>query len=235
MARVEIIAEVASNHGGNLDLAIEFIQQFAVSGADTIKFQHINPLHLRAGDPQTVWFNRCAFTEEEWWHLRAACARENVGFLLTAFHALDVPMVRALSDRMKVGSGEAGEQSLAKAIHKARFDEVIVSHGLTGEMLNYGAPTVRLGCVTRYPAPSGIAYAALCNDPSLDGWSDHAVGLDECKAAIVAGAKVIETHVQLPNQARPPRAFEKTVDQIRELREFTDEDAEAKFVGRWQA
>jgi N-acetylneuraminate synthase len=235
MAKVEIIAEVATNHGGDLGLAWRFIRECAKAGVDTVKFQMTRWHHLRMDDAQSKWFWQAQLPDRELRTLSAMCADSGVGFLLTAYHADDVAFVREVSPRIKVGSGEAGEVSVAKAIKAAGFAEVLVSYGIGGpRMLLYGAPTQRLACVSRYPAPPGIAYAALTDHRyAFDGWSDHAIGLSECQAAIVAGARIVEVHVQLPGQARPARPFEKTMDELRQLREFANEDPK-RFLGRWQ-
>jgi sialic acid synthase SpsE len=65
------------------------------------------------------------------------------------------------------------------------------------------------------------------------GWSDHCVGMEICKKAIFKGARIIEKHVSLPEQPRPKRAFEATVDEFKELRAFANDDP-ARFIGRWQ-
>jgi len=235
---VEIIAEVATGHGGDLGLAWKFVRECAKAGVDTVKFQLTRWQDLRPEDVQFHWFQRSELSLGAFAAIKEMCEDSGVGFLLTAFNAERVAEVRDLGcTRIKVGSGEAGEPALARAIRKACFREVIVSMGLTQRQLIYGAPTRFLGCVTRYPAPPGIAYAMLHSqgnrDPLFDGWSDHSVGLDECKAAVVAGARILEVHVQLEGQARPRRPFEKTMAELRELRDFAREDPK-RFLGRWQ-
>jgi len=92
-------------------------------------------------------------------------------------------------------------------------------------------------CLSRYPTPAACArssygpigrYGAYHN-----GWSDHCVGLEGCYTALMCGATIIEKHVQLPNQARPPKPFEATMDELKQLRAFADEDPQ-RFIGRWQ-
>jgi len=231
---VEIIAEVATNHGGDLGAAWRFVRECAKAGVDTVKFQLIRWEDLRPEDVQFHWFQRSELSLATFATIKEMCEDSGVGFLLTAFNAKRVAEVRDLGcSRIKVGSGEAGEVGLARAIRGAGFEEVLVSMGLSERQLLYGAPTRFLGCVTRYPAPPGIAYATLAANPELAGWSDHSEGLDECKAAVVAGARILEMHVQLPGQKRPPRPFEKTMEELRELREFCNENPQ-RFLGRWQ-
>lgn len=255
---VELIAEVSSNPGGSLELAKEFIQRFAAAGADLIKFQHTRVVHLAKSDPQYDWFQRAEFSAEQFMELKATCEAEGVKFLTTVYHADDVPEVASLGlQAIKIGSGEAREQGLAAAIRATPIPRVIIGLGLCDQdpdgtawlqqevransvyqpILERSTQTaVFLGCLTRYPAPLGWAREIVAPHgyPRVGvGWSDHSIGLGECQSAILAGATVIECHVQLPNQARPPKAFEKTVEEFTALRQFADEDCE-RWIGRWQ-
>lgn len=250
---VEIIAEVATNHGGSVHLAKDFIWRCAEAGADWVKFQHTRVRHLRRNDPQYKWFLRAEFSCEQFAELKAECELAGTKFLTTVYHWTDVPEVESLGvQAVKIGSGEAGELALAEAVMVTTIPRVFVSLGLTNNN-PYESYFVRdkwanrdlvfLGCVTRYPAPAGIAanvlrghsvtWATTGPSWSVSGWSDHAIGLGECEAAIVGGATVIEKHVCLPHQARSVQPWEATVAQIKQLRAFADEDPQ-RFIGRWQ-
>lgn len=240
---VELIAEVSSNHGGDLGLAKEFIWRFAEAGADWIKFQTTRVQHLRPDDPQYAWFQRAELSDDAHHELKAECEKAGVQFLTTVYHRDEVPLVRALSDVVKVGSGEAHELALARAIEDAGFRRVIVGCGVTpapAAALDATRLTCRvdyLRAVTRYPCPAGLAHYDYVPYRSLHqycGWSDHAAGLEGCQIAIAEGARVIEKHVCLPHQARPVKPWEATVEEFKALRAFADEDP-TRFLGRWQA
>ena len=235
-SRVEIIAELSTNHGGDVGLALQFIKAFSPI-VDTIKIQSHRVAHLQPTDPQFEWMRSSQLKDEHHFKILGACQDAGVQFLTTIFNTAEVDLVARLGcQRVKIGSGEAGNVELAKAVHAAGL-RALVSTGITPVgMTAFEGYRYRqfLGCVTRYPAPAGIAYAMLTNNPQLSGFSDHSIGLDECKAAIVAGAKIIECHVQLPNQARPVRSFEKSVAAMRELRDFADDDT-SRFIKRWQS
>jgi sialic acid synthase SpsE len=163
----------------------------------------------------------------------------------------DVPEVASLGlEAVKVGSGEARDLSLARSV-QATAMRVIVALGLCENNPYQSAfcrddwPNVQfLATATRYPAPIGLAsqfisakrigWATTGPWHDISGWSDHAIGLSECQAAIVCGATLIEKHVQFPTQARPCQPWEATVDEFKQLRAFADEKPE-RFLGRWQA
>lgn len=231
----EVIAECSTNHGGSVALAKEFIDAFSPY-VDTVKFQLTRVAHLRAADPQYEWFTQAELTLDQFAELKAACEKAGVSFLLTVYNAADVWEVARLGcNRVKIGSGEAGEWALRREIAERGLHPIVSCglirpHRVDSPVLG---SAIYLGCCTRYPAPQGLA-AAYMRSGHYDGWSDHAVGLDELKAAICCGAKVVETHVQLPNQARPARSFEKTATEMAELRRFVGDNPK-RFLGRWQA
>ncbi len=236
---IELIAEASTGHGGDIALAKEFIHAFAEAGANFVKFQHTRVKHLRPDDPQYEWFRQCEMTVEQFAELNAECERAGTQFLTTVYHAADVPEVASLGlTTIKIGSGEAMEKDLATAVTVYRFPRIMVGCGLCqpSEIAFSGAaPRVdRLKCVTRYPAPSFVAHGFYGVGNPWTGYSDHSIGLDGCCIAILEGATIIETHVQLPRrQARDPKPFEKTVQEFRQLRAFADEDP-TRFIGRWQ-
>ena len=238
---VELIAEVASGHGGDLALAKEFIHRFADAGADWVKFQTTRVKHLRPDDPQYAWFERAELSNDAHFELQAECATAGVKFLTTVYHPDEVPFLASLGlEAIKIGSGEAAEIPLAQAVRAARFPRVMVALGITRlptRSAFYGHGIEFFRCLTRYPCPA--SWAATSYGPVSTfgdeqcGWSDHCVGLEGCYTALVRGARIIEKHVQLDGQARPPRAYEATVQEFRELRRFADDDP-TRFMGRWQ-
>lgn len=236
MSKVELIAEVSSNHGGDLALAKEFIWRFAEAGADWVKFQTTRVKHLSPADPQYAWFQQAEVSDEAHVELKAECQKAGVKFLTTVYNVAEVPMLAALGlEAVKVGSGEAREAALLDALVEQTNGLIIVSDGIVPRLFRYHElwPRVRtLKCISRYPAPHGM----VPQDFGLrehDGWSDHCVGLESCHVAILRGASIIEKHVCLPHQARPVKPYEATVEEFKQLRAFADEDPQ-RFLGRWQ-
>lgn len=227
---VELIAEVSTNHGGDLALAKAFISRFAEAGADWVKFQTTRVRHLRRDDPQYDWFTRAELSDDAHAELIEACRDAGTQFLTTIFHEDEIPLVRRLGlTTIKVGSGESADPRFMDAVQSAGFARVMASDGL-GDAC--GLSLDRLRCITRYPAPHGLVPDRF--GERYQGWSDHCVGLESCHVAIVRGARIIEKHVCLPDQARPVRAFEASVEDFRTLRAFADDDP-TRFLRRWRA
>lgn len=236
---VELIAEVSSNHGGSLSLAKEFVHAFAEAGADWVKFQTTRVKHLNPADPQYAWFQQAELSYDAHEALIDECRKRKVKFLTTIYNPAEVRLLIALGVRaVKIGSGEANDESLKLGIweHRTWFDRMFISRGMD----HWVQPSVpssmeMLRCVTAYPAPLS-ACAQVPYDPhGLEvGWSDHCVGLDACKGAILMGARVIEKHVQLDGQARPSKPYEATTREFYELRRFADDEQPSRFLDRWQ-
>lgn len=236
MNKVELIAECSSNHGGDISLAKAFIHQYAEAGADWIKFQSYQVRTLRPGDPQRDWLAAAELSDDAHHILKAECEQAGVQFLTTVFHASRVPFLKTLQmPAIKVGSGEAAEMSVVDAV-SGGWPCIFVSTGISPPNVlsawDGRASGVRyFRCVSRYPCPSEAAYQQYFN--RRVGWSDHCVGLEGCRVAIMGGARIIEKHVSLPQQKRERRSFEATVNDFKELRAFADDDP-AQFIGRWQ-
>jgi sialic acid synthase SpsE len=236
---MEIIAEVASNHGGDLALARQFIRRFADAGAHPIKFQATRVRHLRPDDPQHAWFTQAELADEDFATLKADCAAAGVGFLLTIYHKDDVALLQALGcTRVKLGAGEWSNGELFDALEGYAIVRSVPFHALGQVALGYATTGPWHDClatVTRYPAPRRACEAAIQRmmDGLHSGYSDHSIGTEMAEWAIDCGAQIIEKHVQMDGQARPPKAFEATADEIRRLRRYVDDGPE-RFTGRWQ-
>ena len=93
--RVFVIAEAGMNHDGSLGNAIRMAEVAAEAGADAVKFQlHDAEAETTRDAPsppyfqhETRWeyFQRTAFTDEEWRTLKAACDAAGIEFLCAPF------------------------------------------------------------------------------------------------------------------------------------------------------
>lgn len=232
---VELIAEVASSHGGDRGLMEAFIAQCAEAGADWVKFQSYQVKTLRPHDAQREWLAKAELSDDDHHFLIATCARYKVKFLTTVFHHSRVPFLATLGlEAIKIGSGEAGEVTLAKAVRAAAFPRVFVSMGLENGWEPWRSDAEFFRCVSRYPCPSTLALPGkYAYGPPYMGWSDHCVGVDGCHLAIMHGARIIEKHVQIEHQARSGRPWEATMSELKQIRQFADADPES-YRGRWQ-
>src|SRR5918994_1203825 len=92
---VFVIAEAGMNHDGSLGNAIRLAEVAAECGADAVKFQlHDAGAESTRDAPsppyfqhESRWdyFQRTAFTDEQWATLKAACEAAGIEFLCSAF------------------------------------------------------------------------------------------------------------------------------------------------------
>jgi N-acetylneuraminate synthase len=203
-----------------------------------VKFQLTRIRHLQPSDRQYAWFQKAEFSLEQFRELKQHCEDRGKQFLVTVYHADDMAEVRELGcQRVKIGSGEAGNVALAQAVGPQSSTPMVplVSCGIFRQSFHLWPNGIFLACESRYPSPRGIAPVCFLRGSYYTGWSDHSIGIEECQSAISLGAQIIECHVKLPHQKRPSQSWEKSCHEIQALRRYADYDAESLYAERWQA
>ena len=234
MARTQIIAEVASNHGGDLDLAKQFIRAAAEHGADVVKFQSWQARHMSKDDAQYDWFVKSELSDEAHLELMDECRTRGVQFMTTCFDVRRVEFLATLGlQDIKVGSADTASYRMLKAL-RSRFPHVILSTGMATDqevqtscaILAGGAFTL-MHTVSLYPTPPERAHLRRLRwletlSPSI-GYSDHLVGLDAMKQAVDYGVRYVEKHLCL-SRSGPGRVspWDMTPADIEELRTFAE-------------
>jgi N,N'-diacetyllegionaminate synthase len=230
---VYVIAEIGSNHDGDLDQAGRLIQAAADAGADAAKFQFYRADKLYPGK----------ITEgaiPDWWlpELKARCHNEGVEFLCSVF---DLETLYAYLEvepaGVKIASPEATNDEL---LHAASCLPMIVSTGaldwagcdqVNRVLAGHAAEYVLLHCVSAYPAVPADVHLAVIPEMARRynvpiGFSDHT--LNSCMAPVVAaslGACLIEKHLTLSRHlvgpdhsfALEPGEFQMMVDAVRQV------------------
>src|SRR5215831_3349703 len=117
--RTQIIAEVTSNHGGDMTLAREFIKRAADAGADFVKFQSWRASTVRGGaaDPQYDWFVKAELSDADHHVLIEECDRHGIRFLTTCFDIGRVEFLASLGmPAIKVGSPDLTSRRMLEAL-----------------------------------------------------------------------------------------------------------------------
>ena len=124
-----IIAEIGSVHDGDIKKAIALIKSASNSGADLIKFQmHIadeetlidapSPSYFKK-EKRYDYFERTAFSLEEWKKIKKFCEKLGREFLCSPFSEKAIDHLEALKvKRYKVPSGELTNISLLEKLKK---------------------------------------------------------------------------------------------------------------------
>lgn len=229
-----IIAEVGSNHDGDLDRARELIGDAAEAGADCAKFQLYRADKLYPGTvtPGAV--------PDEWLpELKSACHEAGVEFMCSIF-CFDTlaAYMRVAPAAIKIASPEATKTGLLMVARDMGVPVLASTGAMTLSQVKAAASTLRymsgdfalLHCVSAYPASlSELNLGAIrtiehaCRVPV--GFSDHT--LDDVTVpslAVAAGACIIEKHLTWSRDAvgadhpfaLEPAEFAAMVEAIRE-------------------
>ena len=214
--QTKIIAEIGTNHEGNLNLAIKMIEEFAKAGADIIKFQSFVVEDMIS--PTKPYYEKMKKLEikKDWYpKLIKACEENNVKFLSTAtsFKSLQW-MEEADATMYKVASGNATHTPIIDKLIEIN-KPIILSLGLLEfneiiELVQYFKSKhfnklSLLHCHVQYPTP--IEKANLDNifilreifekEKITIGYSDHTTSTLIPALAVSKGAQIIEKHVYL--------------------------------------
>lgn len=248
MTAVTLIAEIGSNHDGDLDTAKRYIAAAARSGAHVAKFQSLSREGLiapRILDPQTGEIvdnpKYAAFGNQglsEAWHyaLKACCDENGIEFMSTPFSLDAVDLLEDVGvSRYKIASGDMTFRALQKRVAETG-KPVIQSTGASyldevedtvGFLRAAGCDDLTvLHCTATYPpAWDDMNLNALttlkARFPDLVlGLSDHSPGALAPIAAVTLGARMVEKHVTFDRTSPgPDHPFAMEMDEFAQLAE----------------
>lgn len=257
-----IIAEAATNHNGDLALAMEMVHAAKEAGADMIKFQSWQISKMPPDNPAYETMKPKQLSDEDHFKLIDECRESEIGFLTTCFDLDRIGFLSSLGIKtIKVASTDVGSISMLKQL-RGSFDHIILSTGMSYkdevskavDILKTGDFTL-LHCVSIYPTPPEKANMAridwLRQFTEKVGYSDHTFGNTAAKIAVAMGASVIEKHFTLKRD--PDNVFSNMSalpDDIKEICDFAEEykkmigveepemtddeiSAREQFIGRW--
>ncbi len=247
--RTEVIVEIGNSHDGSLGMAKCFIDMAKSAGADVVKFQmHIAEFESSDLDDFRVQFsdqdrtridywNRVAFTSEQWQLISNYCDSQDIEFLCTPFSIEAAEILTRMTSikRWKVGSGDAVNFPLIDFLASTKLP-LIISTGLIswGELQVLKDRLVRLGawsrttlmhCVSQYPTPlqnSGMNIIGELKELGcFVGLSDHSGNLSPSLMAISRGISLLEVHLTPhPLFFGPDVSSSLTTEQIRIISDF---------------
>ena len=228
--RCFVMGEVALTHDGSLGLAHAFVDAIAEAGADGVKFQmHIAEAESTPAEPFRVKFSRqdatrydywqrMAFTPDEWQGLADHCRERGVAFVCSPFSIEAVDVLERIGQPFwKVASGEIGHLSLLDRMI-ATGQPIVISSGMS-PLAETDAAVARiraagnqvgvLQCTTAYPCPPeqiGLNLIPVFRE-RFGGWvglSDHSATIYPGLAAATLGIDILELHVTLSREMFGP-------------------------------
>ena len=222
-----VIAEAATNHEGDIEVAKKIITAAACSGADYIKFQSSDIETMPRDHPHRKKMSNKVLSNEDHYELLEECKINKIKFLTTCFDWRRIQFLKKLSDQypefdtIKVASTDTGSNKMLKLLRDA-FGQIILSTGMSYldeiesaiKILNSDNKSfILMHCVSNYPTSIENAnlkriftirkLAKKITNKDIDiGYSDHTLGNDAVKIAMSMGAKIIEKHFTLKKDSK---------------------------------
>ena len=178
--KVTIIAEAGVNHNGELEKAIQLIDEAALAGADYVKFQSfkaeslVNKTAQKAdyqkknmqgeGDTQLEMLKQLEFQDDWYPLLMQRCRDKNIKFLSTGFDLDSLELLKDKIDFYKIPSGEITNLPYLEKVAQLGLP-IVMSTGMAtllevkeamNVLVNNGAhreDITILHCNTEYPTP----------------------------------------------------------------------------------
>lgn len=213
-----IIVDIGSTHGGSEKECFKAIDNAAAAGIKDVKFQLLEPEHLKNGNIEikrdwlrhlvrhgktlgvnvfaSVWTNnayKCCIDACCKTIKLAASAKAFDIFEAVSNSALDIHEVEIIS------STKFAEKRIVIENKPWSANKHDVKH---------------LVCITEYPVFYKVDFSIL---KGYDGFSDHTLGINQSKIAIISGAKIIEKHVSQTKCDCPDNKFAVSWSEIKEL------------------
>ncbi|MBW7858703.1 MAG: N-acetylneuraminate synthase family protein [Leptonema sp. (in: Bacteria)] len=242
-----IIAEIGLNHNGNVDLAIQMIEQAALSGAHCAKFQmYSTDLFIqkkaRLGELQegslADFFRQFELKAFEWQRLLKAANSNKIDFLCSVFDFESLLFYKQLLTQngynqffVKIASTDLTNRQLLDQAKSNGF-QLMISTGASNQVevdrtIGWvGEPLVLFQCVSSYPANAADYNLQLISNWQKSynfqiGVSDHCEDNLISLAGYLMGASVIERHFTIDRNLKgPDQSLSITPHQLKQL--YTD-------------
>ena len=221
-----IVAEIGSNHNGDMALCFQLIDAAHACGADAVKFQSWSKSSLVsraeyerntryvAGNAPTLEeaIEQYQLTPEQHRDVADYCRTKGIVFFSSCFSAAEVDLLESLDvPAYKIASMDVNHLPLLAYVARTGRP-VFLSTGMAtlGEIeraldvlrSNGAGPISLMHCISIYPSPPESVH--LRNMATLQqafdvpiGYSDHTLGTAVPRAAIALGACAIEKHFTL--------------------------------------
>jgi len=237
VGRTKIIADLTSNHMGDIHVIESMIKCLAVQGVDIVKTQswQADKLCKEVSDYQQnyKYYKKHELTEEDHIKIKEMCEEYGVEMLTTCFDLDRIEFLSTLGLKtIKVASPDTASYTLIKRLLD-RFERLIISIGATTKEelektmeICEDREVVFLHCISIYPCPLdkvNMDRMQYIRDRGFHfGYSDHTLGVEAARYAICLGAEYVEKHFTL-NRYLPGRdqKMSATIDEMSEIVEWS--------------
>ena len=216
--KIFLIAEIGNNHEGKFNLAKKLIYLAKKNGADAVKFQFINPLKLvnpKNNEKRVKQLKRLCLNWDQILKLRKYAKNLNIIFLCSIFDFDILKKNKNIFSALKIPSGDNNIMEIINECINTK-KPILYSTGMMNfKMINETINKIKrnknfkkenfciMHCVSNYPLKDEDSnMRSILNLKSTGyeiGYSDHAVGIENCLVAAALGARVIEKHFTISN------------------------------------
>ena len=205
-----LIAEIGTNHNGDLNLALEMVQAAAASGADAVKFQTVcaDASYIEGSFAYNV-FKKIWLDCEQLARIKQLAEEKGLIFFSSPADLVGAQLLKELGPpAVKISSGSMTNIPLIRSVAEMEVP-VFLSTGMAylGEIEHSVltleesgiADIILMHCTSLYPAPDHtLNLRAIQTLQTVFrrpvGFSDHSLGHVAALSAVVLGAVAIEKH-----------------------------------------
>lgn len=193
-----LIAEAGSSHEGKWEYIEELLDRVAEAGFDAVKFQLFPNVEAftQTGNvylPPDLYLDACDYAKAIDLDCTASVFDEDsFDFLL-----------KTRPPFIKFAYSKKEQRAWIEECLEENIEAIVSCDVMSDQKVSKGA--TKLFCVPRYPV-----YEQLCFDgifPRFEGFSDHTLLYNQTIEAVMAGAKIIEKHITLPQSTCPDSCF----------------------------
>lgn len=228
--KVLVIAEIGMNHEGSIGQAEALVKAAKDCGVDAVKFQmHISKEETIRNAPSPTYFknesryeyfNRTAFSMEEWKILKNLCKELGLMFVISPFSIEAVKRIAEIGvDYIKIPSGEVTNIPYLRYISQTKIPAILSSGMSTLKELDEAVEILKeadltiMQCTSEYPCrPESTGFnlikelAERYKEIPI-GFSDHSDNIWTSIAAVCYGASMVERHFTLSRKMYGPDAY----------------------------
>lgn len=223
---IHIVAEAGTTHEGDPSTALRLVESAKKAGADSVKFQFIDPTGLyltrlrQDGDlidnPVIAARKAQCLSDTDWRRIAAHAKTLDIPFSASVFDTGRLDFLLSLAPPyVKIASTDANNHALIEAACDTGRT-VLLSTGMSGlgeieaaveAITRAGGRVVLMHCVSAYPCPPEIANVGFVTVLKTAfglpvGFSDHTESSVAAIAAVALGATWIEKHMTLDRTAQ---------------------------------
>lgn len=210
----QIVAEIGNNHEGNTSLAKKLIKQAKYCGADAVKLQSFITENFIFYKDRKIFkkFKKFELSKKNFIKLAKYAKKIKISLFSTPFDIETAKFINKYVNCFKIASGDNSFWDLIDFVIKTGKVVIISTGGINQKQLDklvnflkkykkFKKNIILLHCVSSYPVP--LEKSSLCTINLLKktgfkiGYSDHVIGNDASKIALMMNCKIIEKHFTL--------------------------------------